>query len=119
MVETRVKEASPDSLGSSCTHCDTELRRSAYEVRLSGIAAYHCLRCALTHWPTVRRSLLISLVVGTLLTAINQGNLIAQGDPPASLAWQVPLTYLVPYCVATIGAILNARRTAGAGLDHA
>ena len=95
----------------SCSRCNVELRRSAYEVRLSGTAAYHCLRCALLHWPTVRRSLLISLIVGTLLTTINQGILIVQGDLSANLAWQVPLTYLIPYCVATIGAILNARRT--------
>ena len=102
----------------SCSRCNAELRRSAYEVRLSGITVSRCLRCALMHGPTVRRSLFISLMVGTLLTAINQGNLIVQGDLSANLAWQVPLTYLVPYCVATIGAILNARRTVSAGLDH-
>ena len=104
-------EASRDDLRSSCRRCDAELHRSAYEVRLSGTAAFHCLRCALMHWPTVQRSLLISLIVGTLLTTINQGILIVQGDLSANLAWQVPLTYLIPYCVATIGAILNARRT--------
>ena len=71
------------------------------------------------HWPTVQRSLLISLIVGTLLTAINQSTLIVQGDLPARLAWQVPLTYVVPYCVATIGAVLNARRPLGAELDNA
>ena len=112
------REASPDSLRLSCSRCAAELRRSAYEFRLSGTAAYHCLRCALMHWPTVQRSLLISLIVGTLLTAINQGALIVQGDLSANLAWQVPLTYLVPYCVATIGAVLNARRI-DVELDHA
>ena len=107
------RESSLDDLRSSCDRCGVELRRSAYEFRLFGTTAYHCLRCALMHWPTVQRSLLISLIIGTLLTAINQGNLIVQGDLSANLAWQVPLTYLVPYCVATTGAILNARRTAG------
>ena len=58
----------------------------------------------------MRRSLTIALIVGAILTAINQGNLIVQGDFPAALAWKVPLTYAVPYCVATTGAILNARR---------
>ncbi len=112
-------DSSPDSLRSSCSRCGVELRRSAYNFRLSGTAAYHCLRCALIHWPTVQRSLLISLIVGTLLTAINQGNLIVQGDLSANLAWQVPLTYIAPYCVATIGAVLNARRTAGVEVDEA
>ena len=116
---TASRAASPDGPRSSCSRCDAELRRSAYEFRLPGTAAYHCLRCALMHWPTVQRSLLISLVVGTLLTAINQGNLIVQGELPASLAWQVPLTYLIPYCVATIGAVLNARRIAGVDFDEA
>ena len=52
---------------------------------------------------------MVALVVGTLLTAINQGNVILQGDASAALAWKIPLTYSVPYCVATAGALLNSR----------
>ena len=55
------------------------------------------------------RSLVIATVVGTLLTAINQGNVILQGDASLALAWKIPLTYAVPYCVATAGALLNSR----------
>ena len=47
--------------------------------------------------------------MGAILTAINQGNLIVQGDFPAALAWKIPLTYAVPYCVATWGALVNSR----------
>jgi hypothetical protein len=61
----------------------------------------------------VRRSLIIAIVVGTILTAINQGNVILRGDFPAELVWKIPLTYAVPYCVATTGAILNGPRRAG------
>jgi hypothetical protein len=68
-----------------------------------------CLRCALLYRPLLRRSLIIALVVGTILTAINQGNIIAAGDLPPALYWKIPLTYCVPFCVATTGAILNAR----------
>jgi len=68
-----------------------------------------CLRCSLLYVPMLSRSLIIALIVGTLLTAINQGNIIAQGDLPLILAWKVPLTYCVPFFVATTGAILNAR----------
>ncbi len=57
----------------------------------------------------LRRSLIIGLIVGTILTAINQGNIIAQGHFPLILAWKIPLTYGVPFCVATTGALLNAR----------
>jgi hypothetical protein len=58
----------------------------------------------------VRRSLAVAAVVGTLLILINQGNVILAGNAPDSLAWKIPLTYTVPYCVATFGAIMNARR---------
>ena len=81
-----------------------------YEVRAAEGILRRCLRCALTHAPLVRRSLVVALIVGTILTAINQGNIILRGDFPASLYWKIPLTYVVPYCVATTGAILNARR---------
>jgi len=58
----------------------------------------------------MQRSLIVALIVGTILTAINQGNIILSGDFPQSLYWKIPLTYAVPYCVATTGAILNGRR---------
>jgi hypothetical protein len=48
-------------------------------------------------------------VVGTVLVAINQGTVLAKGDFPASLYWKIPLTYLVPFCVATWGALINSR----------
>jgi len=64
----------------------------------------------LLYRPLVRRGLIIALIVGTILTAINQGNLMVQGTFPAALAWKIPLTYLVPFCVATWGALGAARR---------
>ena len=57
----------------------------------------------------LQRSLLLALIVGTTLTAINQGNVIAGGDFPPSLYWKVPLTYCVPFIVATLSAWLTAR----------
>ena len=95
--------------GVTCDRCRDALRYTVYEMRSGAGHTLRCLRCALTHRPLVRRSLLIGLIVGTVLTAINQGNIIAQGGFPAALYWKVPLTYAVPYCVATAGAILNAR----------
>ncbi|MCH8814511.1 MAG: nitrate/nitrite transporter NrtS [Chloroflexi bacterium] len=56
------------------------------------------------------RSLTVTALIGTLLIAINHGNVIVEGNVPDSLVWKVPLTYSVPYCVATFGAIMNARR---------
>ncbi len=93
----------------TCGRCGQELKRVVYEVRAGEGKAARCLRCALLHSPLMARSFVICLIVGTVLTAINQGNVILQGNATAVLAWKIPLTYAVPYCVATTGAILNAR----------
>jgi hypothetical protein len=72
-----------------------------------------CFRHALLYRPMLLRSLIIALIVGTLLTAINQGNIILGGSFPAPLYWKIPLTYCVPFGVATSGALLNARSATG------
>lgn len=101
------------STGVACGRCGRSLRKALYEVGTDDGRAARCLRCTLRHRPLVRRSLVVALIVGTILTAINQGNILLRGDFPAELLWKVPLTYMVPYCVATTGAILNARSRAG------
>jgi len=89
--------------GAVCASCD---KRTAGFV-LAGLP--RCLWCFLRDLPMLRRSLLAGLVVGTILTAINQGTVLADGDFPASLYWKIPLTYCVPFCVATWGALINSR----------
>lgn len=61
----------------------------------------------------LRRSLWTAFVVGTILVAINQGTVLLDGDFPGSLAWKIPLTYMVPFCVATWGALINSRTAPG------
>lgn len=68
-----------------------------------------CLFHALIHRPLVRNALLTALVVGTVLTTINQGNVLAGGHFPAQLFWKIPLTYSVPYCVSTWAALRISR----------
>ncbi len=68
------------------------------------------LGCVLMYRALLRRSTLTGLVVGTILTAINQGTLILAGNFPPELAWKIPLTYCVPFCVSTWGALTNSRR---------
>ena len=70
----------------------------------------YCLRCAVRHGPLLRRSARTALIVGTILVGINQGTVLAAGEFPAALLWKIPLTYLVPFCVATWGALGAARR---------
>lgn len=52
--------------------------------------------------PVLKRSLVISIIVGTILIAINQGDAILAGEMP--VIWKIVLTYIVPFCVATYGA---------------
>jgi hypothetical protein len=68
-----------------------------------------CLICAIRYRPMLNRSILTGLVVGTILVAINQGAPLLTGHFTASLIWQIPLTYAVPFCVATWGALSNSR----------
>ena len=58
----------------------------------------------------LRRSLIVSIVVGTILTLLNQGDLLIAGDWTEPLYWKIPLTYCVPFMVATYGALSNGRR---------
>ena len=50
---------------------------------------------------SVRRSLTVAVVIGTLLTAINQGPEILSGHTP--VWWKLLLTYFVPFAVASYG----------------
>ena len=51
----------------------------------------------------VRRSLWVAVIVGTILNVIAQGDFLVEGQPVN--IWKIVLTYAVPYCVATYGAV--------------
>ncbi len=55
---------------------------------------------------TIFRALRISLIVGTILVAINQGDKIVCGRVDSLCLISSGLTYLVPYCVSTISSVL-------------
>jgi hypothetical protein len=86
----------------ACARCHR--RTPAFSLRGQPL----CLTHALTFRPMLRRSLLTALVVGVALTLINQGNAILADNPPADLYWKVPLTFAVPFLVATWGALSNS-----------
>jgi len=50
-----------------------------------------------------KRSALVAIVVGTILNLINQGDALFRGEHIDLL--KLALTYVVPYCVATYGAV--------------
>jgi hypothetical protein len=51
----------------------------------------------------VRRSIYVMAIVGTLVNLISQGDFLVEGQ--AINWWKIGLTYCVPYCVATYGAV--------------
>ena len=56
---------------------------------------------------TPKKALMTAIVVGTILTAINHGDDILKGESFNYL--KIILTYCVPYCVTTWGAIHGKR----------
>lgn len=55
-----------------------------------------------------KRSAIVAAIVGTILNAINQGDVILNGGTVDIL--KAALTYCVPYCVATYAAVAYARQ---------
>jgi len=43
-------------------------------------------------------------------TLAEQGTVLLSGSLPISLAWKIPLTYAVPFCVTMWGALGTRRR---------
>ena len=64
------------------------------------IVDHDALRRTLS-WYAVKRSLIVAIVVGTALNAINQGAEIVAGEKP--VIWKLALTYVVPFLVASYG----------------
>lgn len=65
---------------------------------------------------TPRKAFFTALVVDTILTMINHGDLLLAGAFPP--AWKMVLTYCVPYCVTTWGAICGKRMIMGSLSDQ-
>lgn len=60
----------------------------------------------------LRWTLRVALVMGVIYSAINQADLILNGDANALLIVKLPLNFLAPFVVANIG-LLGARRDKG------
>lgn len=52
----------------------------------------------------------IALVVGTLLTIINQGSVLVSGNADAATALRVAANYAIPYAVSSLGYLAPFRR---------
>lgn len=80
-------------------------RRLRFGVEAQGDGTALCLWHAFVHPRVLRNALATSVLVGTLLLAINQGDALLEGRVPSDLWWKVPLTYLVPLLVSSWGAL--------------
>ena len=66
----------------------------------------HCRYCARPE--NLRATIKIALVVGVLLTAINEGDTLANGHLGVGLVVKIPLNFIVPFVVSNLG-LLAAR----------
>jgi hypothetical protein len=57
----------------------------------------------------LRRTVRIALVVGTILTLINQADVLLKGEATLLIAVKIPLNYVVPFIVSNLGVISGAR----------
>jgi hypothetical protein len=73
--------------------------------RAAGRPALRCRRHAPVYRPVLRQALRVAAVVGTLLFAINQADVVLRGDVTPLVVAKVALTYLVPFSVSTYSAL--------------
>ena len=63
--------------------------------------------------PNLRRTCTIALVVGCVLTLINQGDVLVEGRATAGTAVKVVLNFCVPFIVSNLGVITGSRTVSG------
>jgi len=59
--------------------------------------------------PNLRSTVTIAVVVGTVLFAINQLDVVLRGEATAAVWVKSAITYLVPFCVSNAGVLLARR----------
>ena len=93
-----------------CQRCRRDMAMGSLYLLRSGVDnVLRCLWCALLHPPTLGRSLAAAAIVGSILIAINQGDVLLSGDGLGAMVWKVPLTYATPFAVSLWGMLTNAR----------
>jgi hypothetical protein len=65
--------------------------------------------------PHLRRTVSIALIVGVILFAINQLDVVVTGHASAAVWLKAGLTFLVPFCVSNYGVVIATHRRALAG----
>jgi NADH:ubiquinone oxidoreductase subunit 6 (subunit J) len=63
-----------------------------------------------TSWKVMRRSLVIALIVGVVLSVSNQFDVILREPMNARLAAKIFSNFCIPFIVASVSALLNRQR---------
>lgn len=59
--------------------------------------------------PHLRTTVTIALIVGTVLFAINQLDVVLRGDATTAVWIKAGVTFLVPFCVSNAGVLVASR----------
>ena len=62
------------------------------------------------HPPHLRRTLLTTVIVGTVLFCINQLDVVLAGDATATVWVKSALTFAVPFAVSNVGILIATHR---------
>jgi hypothetical protein len=94
-------------------------RRADGGISTNGQRLANWLRLVTDGW-LLRRALATCFVVGLLVTAVNHGQDIMLGRLPTAAAWQIVLTFVVPFIVATVSPLgaVRERRSFAAFTDR-
>jgi hypothetical protein len=84
--------------------CCTHIAQFRF-ARAGAPPALRCWRHAVFYGPVFRRALQVAAVVGTILFAINQLNVVLSGGVTPFVVLKIALTYLVPFLVSTYSAL--------------
>lgn len=57
--------------------------------------------------PVIRRNLTIALVVGAILSVVNQMDVILSGNFSATVLLKILFNFLVPFTVASVSSVVN------------
>jgi hypothetical protein len=86
--------------------CDRCARTAHFRfARAEGGPALRCWQHAVFYGPVFRRAVEVAAVVGTILFAINQLNIVLAGMTTPLVVLKIVLTYLVPFLVSTYSAL--------------
>ena len=106
----------------ACAQCGQTLRRrwtfafkarpapATFDVGSGTHEVHKCMFCAVRHLPMLRRSAILASAIGTVISLLNQGDTLLAGDWNTALYWKLPLSYCVPFCVATYSSLATSRR---------